>query len=96
MAPTLGEFLLAMEDAELIEKISTEIEQADGLIQRSVASDVTVAFNKLSLLDQLFHTIASPAVTYLLFLAGMSLLLLDFFTGGIGVAGSVGCGSLLF
>ena len=49
-----------------------------------------------SLLDQLFHTIASPAVTYLLFLAGMSLLLLDFFTGGIGVAGSVGCGSLLF
>ncbi len=96
MAPTLGEFLLAMEDAELIEKISTEIEQADGLIQRSVAGDVTVAFNKLSLLDQLFHTVASPAVTYLLFLAGMSMLLLDFFTGGIGVAGGVGCGSLLF
>ena len=92
MAPTLGEFLLAMEDAELIEKISTEIEQADGLIQRSVAGDVTVAFNKLSLLDQLFHTVASPAVTYLLFLAGMSMLLLDFFT----VAGGVGCGSLLF
>ena len=76
--PTLGEFLLAMEDAELIEKISTEIEQADGLIQRSVAGDVTVAFNKLTLLDQLFHTVASPAVTYLLFLAGMSMLLLDF------------------
>ena len=77
-------------------KISTEIEQADGLIQRSVAGDVTVAFNKLSLLDQLFHTVASPAVTYLLLLAGMSMLLLDFFTGGIGVAGGVGCGSLLF
>ena len=96
MAPTLGEFLLVMEDEQLIEKISTEIEQADGLIQRAVASDVTVAFNKLSLLDQLFHTVASPAVTYLLLLAGMSMLLLDFFTGGIGVAGGVGCCSLLF
>ena len=95
MAPTLGEFLLAMEDAALIEKISTELERADGLIQRSVADDVRVTFNKLSLLDQLFHTAASPAVAYLLLLVGMSMLLLDFFTGGIGVAGGVGCGSLL-
>jgi membrane-bound serine protease (ClpP class) len=95
MAPTLGEFLLAMEDVDLIEKISTEIEQEGGLVQRSVASDVTVTFNKLSLIDQLFHTVASPAVAYLLLLVGMSMLLLDFFTGGIGVAGGVGCGSLL-
>ena len=35
-------------------------------------------------------------LSHTLFLAGMSLLLLDFFTGGIGVAGGVGCGSLLF
>jgi len=96
MAPTLGEFLLAMEDIGLIEKISTELERADGLVQRSVADDVRVTFNKLSLVDQLFHTVASPAVAYLLLLVGMSMLLLDFFTGGIGVAGGVGCGSLLF
>ena len=95
MAPTLGEFLLRMEDVGLIEKISTELERADGLIQRSVADDVRVTFNKLSLVDQLFHTVASPAVAYLLLLVGMSMLLLDFFTGGIGVAGGVGCGSLL-
>ncbi len=95
MAPTLGEFLLAMEDVGLIEKISTELERADGLVQRSVADDVRVTFNKLSLVDQLFHTVASPAVAYLLLLVGMSMLLLDFFTGGIGVAGGVGCGSLL-
>lgn len=95
MAPTLGEFLLAMEDVGLIEKISTELERSDGLVQRSVANDVRVTFNKLSLVDQLFHTVASPAVAYLLLLVGMSMLLLDFFTGGIGVAGGVGCGSLL-
>ena len=95
MAPTLGDFLLAMEDAGLVEQISQELDQADGLIQRSVADDVRVTFNKLSLLDQIFHTAASPAVAYLLLLVGMSMLLLDFFTGGVGVAGVVGCVSLL-
>ena len=95
MAPTLGDFLLAMEDAGVLDGISTEIEQADGLIQRAIADDVSVAFSKLSLVDQLFHTVASPAVAYLLLLVGMSMLLLDFFTGGIGVAGGVGVASLL-
>ena len=95
MAPTLGDFLLAMEDAGVIEEISIEVEQAGGLVRRAIADDVTVAFSKLSLLDQLFHTVASPAVAYLLLLVGMSMLLLDFFTGGIGVAGGVGTASLL-
>ena len=95
MAPTLGDFLLAMEDAGVVEEISTQVEQADGLIQRAIADDVSVTFSKLSLLDQLFHTVASPPVAYLLLLVGMAMLLLDFFTGGIGVAGGVGAISLL-
>jgi membrane-bound serine protease (ClpP class) len=95
MAPTLGDFLLAMEDIGVVEEISTEVEQADGLVRRAIADDVTVTFSKLSLLDQQFHTVASPAVAYLLLLVGLSLLLLDFFTGGIGVAGGVGAVSLL-
>ncbi|HIF66507.1 MAG TPA: hypothetical protein EYQ34_07925 [Acidimicrobiia bacterium] len=95
MAPTLGDFLLAMEDIGVVEEISIEVKQADGLIRRAIADDVSVTFSKLSLLDQLFHTVASPAVAYLLLLVGLSMLLLDFFTGGIGVAGGVGAGSLL-
>jgi len=95
MAPTLGDFLLAMEDAGVVEEISTQVEQADGLIQRAIADDISVTFSKLSLLDQLFHTVASPPVAYLLLLIGMAMLLLDFFTGGIGVAGGVGAISLL-
>ena len=90
VSPTLGEFLLALEDEEIIPKISVEIERADGLIQRGIADDVSITFSKLSLLDQLFHTVASPAVAYLLLLIGLSMILLDFFTGGIGVAGGVG------
>jgi len=95
VSPTLGEFLLALEDEKIIPKISVEIERADGLIQRGIADDVSITFSKLSLIDQLFHTVASPAVAYLLLLIGLSMILLDFFTGGIGVAGGVGAVSLM-
>jgi membrane-bound serine protease (ClpP class) len=50
----------------------------------------TVRFSKLSLVDQVFHTVASPPVTYLLLLAGLALLVFEFFTAGVGVAGGVG------
>ncbi len=49
-----------------------------------------VRFSKLSLVDQLFHTVASSPVTYLLLLAGLSLLVFEFYTAGVGVAGGVG------
>ena len=55
----------------------------------------TVRFSKLGLVDQLFHTVASPAVTYLLLLIGMALLLFEFFTAGVGVAGVVGAACLV-
>ncbi len=50
----------------------------------------TVRFSKLSLVDQIFHTVASPPVTFLLLLAGLALLVFEFFTAGVGVAGGVG------
>jgi membrane-bound serine protease (ClpP class) len=36
------------------------------------------------------HTVASPPVAYLLFAIGLSLLIFEFFTAGIGIAGFVG------
>lgn len=50
----------------------------------------TVRFFKLSIVDQLFHTVASPPVTYLLLLTGLALLVFEFFTAGVGIAGGVG------
>ena len=47
-------------------------------------------FAKLGLVDQLFHTVASPAVAFLLLLTGLALLIFEFFTAGVGVAGVVG------
>jgi membrane-bound serine protease (ClpP class) len=55
----------------------------------------TVRFSKLSLIDQLFHTVASPPVAYLLLLTGLALLLFEFFTAGVGVAGVVGAACTL-
>ena len=50
----------------------------------------TVRFSKLSLIDQLFHTVASPPVAYLLLLTGLVLLVFEFYTAGVGVGGVVG------
>lgn len=50
----------------------------------------TVRFAKLDLVQQLFHTVASPPVAYLLLLTGLALLVFEFYTAGVGVAGVVG------
>jgi membrane-bound serine protease (ClpP class) len=65
----------------------------DGTQRRDTIA--TVRFAKLGLVDQLFHTVASPAVTYLLLLIGMALLVFEFFTAGVGVAGMVGAACLV-
>ncbi len=60
-----------------------------GVVQRETIAPVR--FAKLSLIDQLFHTVASPPVAYLLLLIGLALLVFEFFTAGVGIAGGVGC-----
>lgn len=64
-----------------------------GQVRRDTTS--TVRFAKLSLTDQLFHTVASPPVAYLLLLTGLALILFEFFTAGVGVAAVVGAVCLL-
>jgi membrane-bound serine protease (ClpP class) len=49
----------------------------------------------VSLLSQLFHTVASPAVAYLLLAVGLALIVFELFTAGVGVAGVVGAGSFI-
>lgn len=94
-APTIGDMVLYLEDANLTDTLS-EIADPDAEVpQRQLLDDVTVRFSSLGLLDQLMHTVASPPVAYLLLLIGLMMILLDFYTAGIGVAGVVGAVSLL-
>jgi membrane-bound serine protease (ClpP class) len=52
-------------------------------------------FYKMPLVPRLMHTVASPPVTYLLLTIGLSLLIFELFTAGVGVAGVVGAVSVV-
>lgn len=82
-APVLGEFIVDLPGVE------TEVRD-------NRRQPVTrVVFGQLELVDQLFHTVASPEVAYLLLIIGGCLLVFELFTAGVGVAGMVGVGSLV-
>jgi len=93
VAATLGDFVLAFEDRGVMTGISRVVDPGAEIPKRNLL--VQVRFSKLGLVDQLMHTVASPAVAYLLLLIGLSMILLDYFTAGIGVAGMTGAVSLL-
>lgn len=73
---------------------TTEVVTDSGTVQRETIA--TARFFKLGLVDQLFHTVASAPVAYLLLLIGLALLVFEFFTAGVGVAGIVGAGCTIF
>ncbi len=86
-APTLPFFVLDLPGFE------TEIDDSGAEPVRVPVS--SVRFSKLAQFDQFMHTVASPAVAYLLFLAGAGLLVFELFTGGVGIAGGLGAASFL-
>ena len=79
-------------DGVVLETTEEEITE-DGTVQRTTTA--VPRFSKPGLVDQLFHTVASPPVAYLLLLVGLGLLLFEFFTAGVGVAAVVGIASTL-
>lgn len=80
---TLGSFLLQIP--------GFESRTTDTGVEPVTATELV----ELPLSSQLFHTVASPEVAYLLFVGGLGLLLFELFTAGIGVAGLVGAGCLV-
>ena len=88
VAPLIGDFLVDLDHLGF----ASSLEEVDGQPRLSPISQVR--FKGLSLAHQQFHTVASPPVAYLLLTIGMGLMLFEFFTAGIGVAGVVG--ALLF
>jgi membrane-bound serine protease (ClpP class) len=86
-APTLPFFVLDLDGFE------SEIDDSGDEPVRVPIT--TVRFAKLGLLDQFMHTVASPAVAYLLFVIGGALLVFELYTAGVGIAGVLGAGSFL-
>ena len=71
-----------------LDAVDTETVEVDGKEQQQPVQRVRLS--KLPLQVQLMHTAASPSVAYLLLVIGLGLLLFEFFTAGVGVAGVVG------
>lgn len=88
VAPLIGDYLVDLDHLGF----ESNLVDVDG--QPRLEPLTQVQFRGLSLAHQLFHTVASPPVAYLLLTIGMGLMLFEFFTAGIGVAGVVG--ALLF
>lgn len=89
--PTIRSMVLAMDgvvtdDGVVLDTVSEGVNDEGGAELRSTL----VKFSKLGLVDQLMHTMASPPVAYLMILIGLALLVFEFFTAGVGVAGVVG------
>ncbi len=87
-SPTLVEHVGELDQVEV-----REVKGDDGEMRREPVQ--RVRFSKLPLQTQLMHTAASPSVAYLLLVLGLGLLLFEFFTAGVGVAGVVGAGFLV-
>jgi membrane-bound serine protease (ClpP class) len=62
---------------------------------RTVQANQNVRFRKLDLTQQLAHTLGAPWVAYFLFVAGLALMLLEFYTASVGIAGAVGAVALI-
>jgi membrane-bound serine protease (ClpP class) len=47
------------------------------------------------LVQQAIHTLTSPSIAYFLFVAGLALIVFEFFTAGVGLAGVAGAGAVV-
>ena len=86
-APTIGQFLIELPG------FRTEVDNSGD--QPTIKPLTPVVFSALPLLSNQLHTVASPPVAYLLFLIGLGLLIFEFYTAGVGIAGVVGAGSFV-
>jgi membrane-bound serine protease (ClpP class) len=87
-APTVGDYLVNSPGVK-----TREITAENGETRREPLTQVR--FGQVSLVAQLMHTVASPAVSYLLLTIGLALIIFELFTAGVGVAGVVGAVSLI-
>jgi membrane-bound serine protease (ClpP class) len=97
--PTLFQFIVGLDGRVLHTadgdvRMSTKKTVGVGA-NRQVQANQVVSFRKLNLQQQLAHTLTVPWVAYFLFVAGLSLILFEFFTAGIGIAGGVGALALI-
>ena len=93
-AATLGDFIVQLADHGV--DVPTKVVERDGRPpQQELAPGARVRFDEPSLLAQLLHAVATPSAAYLLLVIGLLLVVFEFFTAGVGVAGAVGAAGVV-
>jgi membrane-bound serine protease (ClpP class) len=98
-APTLGAFIVDLHGKSVstsggaLTLSTARVDDNEGRPTRLPNQDVV--FSKLPLGDRLVHTLTSPSIALLMLIAGLSLVLFEFYTAGIGVAGVTGALALV-
>ena len=94
--PTLGDFIVNLDGVQSrAGKLSTAEVEMNEAGQPRRKPTVDVRFVEPPLMARLLHIVASPAISYLLLLAGAGLVLLELFSLGGGLAGGTGVVCLL-
>jgi len=95
IAPTLGELIVGLDGLDVGGRVLSTarvVPQGDQLKRQASGN---VRFAKLGLVERVLHGAANPQVAYLLLLVGLLLIVFEFFTAGVGLAGGVGAASLV-
>jgi membrane-bound serine protease (ClpP class) len=93
--PTLGEFVVGLDGKDVGGKVlhTARVVPEGELLRRQQAGQVR--FAKLGLTERLLHLTTDPSVAYLLLMVGLLLMVFEFFTAGVGVAGVTGALALI-
>ena len=99
VAPTLGDVIVSLHGKEVRTaagpvKLSTakQVDTKDGPRQ---TADQPVSFLKPGTLESVQHSLTSPSVVFLLLIVGLALMVFEFFSVGIGLAGATGAAAVV-
>ena len=92
--PTLGELIVGL-DGTRVRTAAGEVELSTAKVvgagrDRRRQPNQEVRFRRLGLGGQVLHRLVNPSIAYFLIVAGLALLVFEFYTAGIGLAGLVG------
>jgi membrane-bound serine protease (ClpP class) len=102
VAPTLGDLIVGLDGRTATAGTGPSAREVKLSTARVLSTDQgprqtanqPVRFVKLGTLASVQHSLTSPAVAYLLLIVGLALVIFEFFTVGVGLAGVVGAAAL--
>jgi membrane-bound serine protease (ClpP class) len=92
--PTIGELIVRL-DGKSVTTAAGEVKLSTAKVigsgrDRRRQPNQEVRFRRLGLDGQILHRLISPSIAYFLLVAGLALLVFEFYTAGVGLAGLVG------